>query len=102
MTAFMPVNKLYETELVVAFYHPKPSHNIHILIVPKQAIENFLALSPDHKPVIQDVIATAQHLVRELQLTEKGYRLVVNGGPYQDVQQLHYHLISDEKNRNFI
>jgi hypothetical protein len=33
--------------------------------------------------------------VRELALEAKGFRLTVNGGAYQDVAQVHWHLISD-------
>lgn len=97
MTALMPVNKLYETKLVLAFYHPKPAYNTHILIVPKRAIKSFTDLSEADLPVVNDVITTAQHLVQELQLAEKGYRLLVNGGAYQDVKQIHFHLVSDHQ-----
>jgi len=97
MTTIMPVNKLYETKLVLAFYHPKPAHSTHILIVPKRAIKSFADLSETDLPVVNDVIITAQHLVQELQLAEKGYRLLVNGGAYQDVKQIHFHLVSDHQ-----
>ena len=35
-------------------------------------------------------------LVQDLELAERGYRLIVNGGAYQDVKQLHFHLISEQ------
>jgi diadenosine tetraphosphate (Ap4A) HIT family hydrolase len=41
------------------------------------------------------IIRVAQELVAELGLLETGYRLIVNGGAYQDVGQMHYHLTSD-------
>jgi histidine triad (HIT) family protein len=96
MTAFMPLDKLRDTELVVAFYHPKPSYKIHILIVPKREIASFTSLQPADFPVLHEIVRVAQELVAELGLLEKGYRLIVNGGAYQDVAQMHYHLISDE------
>ena len=34
-------------------------------------------------------------LVAELQLEKRGYRLIANGGAYQDVPHLHFHLVSD-------
>ena len=95
MNFLIPVDRLYETERVVAFYHPKPSHQTHILIVPKHKIRSLLALTETDISIVQDVIFTAQHLVRELELEEGGFRLVVNGGAYQDVMQVHWHLISD-------
>ena len=96
MTALLPVNKLYETDAAVAFYHPRPSYPLHILIVPKRAIGSLLDVTEADMYVLKDVVAVAQHLVRELRLKETGYRLMVNGGPYQDVGQIHFHLISGE------
>ena len=95
MNFLIPVDRLYETERVVAFYHPKPGHQTHILIVPKHKIRSLLALTETDISIVQDVIFTAQHLVKELELEEGGFRLVVNGGAYQDVMQVHWHLISD-------
>jgi histidine triad (HIT) family protein len=94
MTPLLPVNKLYETDGVVAFYHPRPSYPLHILIVPKRAIRSFLHLTEADTPLLKDITTVAQYLVRELGLQETGYRLMVNGGPYQDVGQIHFHLIS--------
>lgn len=92
--ALLPLDRLYETERVVAFRHPRPAHPVHILIVPKQAIPHLLALGEADIPILWDVLRAVQHLVRALRL-EAGYRLVANGGQYQDVRQLHFHLVSD-------
>jgi histidine triad (HIT) family protein len=96
LSAFIPVDKLYETEWVVAFRHPKPSYPTHILIVPKRQIQSLSALTEADLPVLGEVVKTAQHLARTLALEEKGFRLIVNGGAYQDVMQIHWHLVSGE------
>ncbi|GAB4422785.1 MAG: histidine triad nucleotide-binding protein [Anaerolineae bacterium] len=100
MSFLIPVDRLYETERVVAFRHPKPGHPTHILIVPKQKIRSLLALTELDAPILQEVVLAAQHLVAELGLEAGGFRLVVNGGAYQDVMQIHWHLISDERSRH--
>jgi diadenosine tetraphosphate (Ap4A) HIT family hydrolase len=38
-----------------------------------------------------------QSLAIEMRLEAKGYRLIANGGGYQDVPQLHFHLIGGSK-----
>lgn len=96
LSAFIPVDKLYETEWVVAFRHPKPSYPTHILIVPKRQIQSLLALAEADLPVLGEVVKAAQHLARTLALEERGFRLIVNGGAYQDVMQIHWHLVSGE------
>lgn len=93
MSDLMPLNKIYETDLIIAFDHPRPDHATHSLIVPKAKVESFIELKD--KDIQHEIISSAQYLVEQLGLTEIGYRLIVNGGEYQDVKQLHFHLISD-------
>ena len=94
MSSIMPIDKLYETDHVVAFYHPKPSHPVHVLIVPKKAIKSLMAFEDTDARYVLEVISAAQHIVKLLKLEESGYRLIVNGGRYQDVKQVHFHLVS--------
>ena len=92
----LPVKRLRETDTLVAFYHPKPNYPVHILLMPKLELPNFQALDTNHTAFLADVVSTAQSLVEEFGLAEKGYRLIVNGGEYQDFPHLHFHLISGE------
>ena len=85
-----------ETESLTCFYHPRPDYPIHILLVPKEEVHDLLELDPEGSKFLQDVFATVRTLVVDLNLQEKGYRLVVNGGEYQEFPQLHFHLISGE------
>jgi histidine triad (HIT) family protein len=95
MSYVLPVNRLRETETLIAFPHPHPSHPTHILLVPKRAYASLAALPVDDTAFLRDLFATVQDLVRELGLEEGGYRLLVNGGAYQDVPHLHFHLVAD-------
>lgn len=94
MSFLLPVQRLRETETLIAFYHPQPSYPIHILIVPKKALAGVPALSPADNDFLLDLFQTVQSLVNELQLEKPGYRLIVNGGVYQQFPHLHFHLIS--------
>lgn len=40
MSFAIPVERLHETLTLLAFYHPKPSYAVHILLVPKRSIPN--------------------------------------------------------------
>ena len=94
MSFLIPVKRLYETETMLAFYHPQPSYAVHILLVPKKAVANLMELDPSDDIFLADLYRITQKLVSEMNLAEVGYRLLVNGGEYQDVPQLHFHLIS--------
>ena len=94
MSNFIPNQVISETDSLICFYHPQPDYPIHILLVPKEEIRDLMHLDPGDDEFISDVFTTVRTLVAELNLEEQGYRLVVNGGDYQDFPQLHFHLIS--------
>jgi histidine triad (HIT) family protein len=94
----IPVKRLRETNSLLAFHHPQPSYPIHILIVPKRPYSDLLALETADTIFLIDLFQVVQSLVREFHLEQSGYRLITNGGTYQDVPHLHFHLVSGEKN----
>ncbi len=94
MSFIIPTQRLRETATLVAFFHPQPNYPVHILIVPKKAISSLSEITPADGPFLGDLFACVRELVRELQLDECGYRLIANGGNFQDIAQLHFHLIA--------
>jgi histidine triad (HIT) family protein len=100
-SGLLPIRRRYESKRVLAFDHPRPSYPVHILIVPKKAICGFEDLGKADLAIVADTFAAAQLLVEDLELAGRGYRLIVNGGAYQDVKQLHFHLISEHVNKDF-
>ncbi len=77
----------------MAFYHPQPSYAFHVLLLPKKAMASLAEFDPADTAFLADLFSTVQSLVREFHLP--AYRLIVNGGDYQDFPQLHFHLVSD-------
>jgi histidine triad (HIT) family protein len=94
MSFVIPVKRLRETPALVAFQHPNPSYPVHILLVPKRDYQSLLDVPALDSDFLRDLFETAQTLVREFGLEQAGYRMVVNGGPNQDIPILHFHLIS--------
>jgi histidine triad (HIT) family protein len=92
MSFAIPIKRLRETNSLLAFNHPQPSYPVHILIIPRKAYRSLIDLPPGD-PFLPDLISVTQSLVRELNLDESGYRLIANGGAYQDVPVLHFHLV---------
>jgi histidine triad (HIT) family protein len=94
MSFLIPVQRLRETASLLAFYHPQPSYPVHILIVPKRAIASLLEITPADQQFLVDLFTCVRELVQELHLDQQGYRLIANGGDFQDIPQLHFHLIA--------
>ena len=95
MSFALPVERLRETETLLAFHHPRPSHAVHILVVPKEPFGSLMEMPPEAGGFLTDLLETVQLLVVELGLEDRGYRLIVNGGAYQEVPLLHVHLVAD-------
>jgi len=92
MSFIIPVKRLRETDTLLAFYHPKPSYPFHVILVPKKEIAALTDLDPNDSAFLRDLFSAVQSLVNEFNLT--AYRLIVNGGEFQDFPHLHFHLIS--------
>jgi histidine triad (HIT) family protein len=93
MSFVIPVKRLRETKTLMAFHHPKPSYAFHVLLVPKKSVSSLKEFDSSDTKFLSDLYSTVQSLVDEFQLA--AYRLIVNGGDYQDFPQLHFHLVSD-------
>ena len=92
----LPVHRLNETDTLLVFHHPQPSYALHILLVPKKAIASLMELGSEDKSLLIEIIQTVQKLVTEYGLSKTGYRVIVNGGEYQDIPYLHFHLVTDK------
>lgn len=92
----IPGEKLIENETLVAFHHPAPSYPLHILIVPKARFRSLDDLPSSDLAFESHLFSAVKELVRTFSLRECGYRLIVNGGPFQDIDHLHFHLISND------
>jgi histidine triad (HIT) family protein len=95
-SAAVPGEKLADTDSLLAFPHPSPSYPLHILIVPKEKFSSLKDLPSDEGTFEADLFSTVNDLVEKFSLEEGGYRLIVNGGSAQEVNHLHFHLISED------
>jgi histidine triad (HIT) family protein len=92
MSFVLPVRRLRETETLMAFHHPKPAYQFHVLLVPKKAVASLMEFDPTDTTFLTDLYSAVQSLVDEFQLP--AWRLIVNSGEYQDFPHLHFHLVS--------
>lgn len=86
----IPKDFKYEDEDILAFEDINPIAPIHLVIIPKKHIEDFLEFN-DEKIQLA-IINAIKKLIEKTGLKTQGYRIVVNGGGAQDVFHLHFHL----------
>lgn len=82
---------LYEDEDVVVFPDINPIKPIHLLIIPKQHIADFVEVGDPQ--LFSKILTVVQNMVAREGLKDKGFRIVINGGGAQMVPHLHIHLL---------
>ncbi len=87
----IPKDFAYEDTEVMAFADIDPIKEIHILIVPKKHIKDFIDIKDEG--LMTKLKNVGQKIIKEQKLEAKGYRIVVNGGGAQIIDHLHLHII---------
>lgn len=91
----IPVDKLYEDEMLIAIKDINPQSPVHILLIPKLHIPTSLDITQEHKDMIFKIISVANNLAKATNISNHGFRIVLNcleqGG--QSVFHLHFHLL---------
>ena len=61
----IPRKRLYETPNLLAFFHPKPSHAFHVVLLPREPVRSLAEMEP-RAPFLGDLVTCVQLLVREI------------------------------------
>lgn len=92
----VPAKIVHEDNDLLAFHDVDPQAPVHILVIPKRAIETLNDLSDDDAELVGRLVLAARRIAADLGLAEDGYRLVFNcnrdGG--QSVDHIHLHLLA--------
>ena len=87
------VEKVFETENVLAYHHTRPFWETHIVVIPKTHVDNLLTAENELLIELLDVVRKVAADV----LNDKGAaRVLTNLGQYQDSKHLHFHVNSGE------
>lgn len=91
----LPATIVYEDDLVIAFRDIAPQAPVHILIVPKKPIPTLNDATDDDRELLGHILLVAKQIAAAEQLSERGYRLVINTNAEagQTVFHLHCHLL---------
>lgn len=94
LNAKIDVKKEIETDTILAFHHTKPAWSFHIVIVPKGHVQKLTDLQ--NTSIVQDIFMAAREIIQRYKLNETNYKIITNGGTFQDSRHLHFHLVSGE------
>lgn len=90
---------VYTDEQVTAFRDRQPAAPVHILIVPNRHITSLNRISDEDEGLLGHMLIVARRLAEQTQISQDGYRLILNTGPDagQSVFHLHIHLMGGRR-----
>lgn len=91
----IPADILYEDDDILAFKDIHPLAPVHVLIIPKREIPTINDLQDDDALLVGRMILVARNIARDLNISEKGYKLLFRTGRDggQEIPHIHLHLI---------
>jgi histidine triad (HIT) family protein len=90
-----PAKIVYEDDQVVAIEDIRPQAPVHLLVMPRKHVPTLKDAESGDEPMMGHLFTVVAQLARERQLEARGYRAVINNGPWagQTVCHLHVHVL---------
>lgn len=91
----LPAKFLYEDDEVMAFPDIHPLAPVHVIIVPKKCIISIAEMEDGDERIVGKMFRVARDVARDLNISEKGYKLLFRVGPHggREIPHLHLHLL---------
>ncbi len=93
----IPVERLYDDEICLAFRDIAPVAPVHLLVIPKVPVQSLGHVSPEHDGMLGHLLRVAGELGR--QHCPEGFRVMTNAGADggQTVGHLHLHVLGGRR-----
>lgn len=95
----IPVDTVFEDDLVFAIRDINPRAPVHVLVIPKQHIQHVQHLTPEHGEVLARIYHAANEVAKREGVYESGYRCAFNvlGDSGMTIHHLHLHVVGGRK-----
>ena len=90
----IPSKKVYEDDLIFAFYDIAPQAPVHVLVIPKLHIPSMDGVNAQNAPTVAHLLTKIPEIAASLGLSG-GYRVISNCGAHacQSGPHLHFHIL---------
>ncbi len=86
------VNRVLETERVLAYHHTRPYWPVHIVVIPKLHVASLLTLEASDDELLVELIGVVRQVAARMVAEHGACRVLTNLGRYQDSKHLHWHV----------
>ena len=91
------IERVVETDTVLAYHHTKPFWPLHIVVIPKTHVGSLLTI--DDEGLLLELLNVTKQVAATVVDEHGAARVLTNLGRYQDSKHLHFHVISGEQLR---
>lgn len=88
------VEKVFETDNVLAYHHTRPFYPVHIVVIPKRHIASLLTLEATDDSLLLEMLSVVRRVAAQVVSEHGACRVLTNLGKYQDSKHLHWHVAS--------
>ncbi|WP_240794233.1 HIT domain-containing protein [Bacillus sp. BHET2] len=88
------VNKVLDTENVLAYHHTRPFYPVHIVAIPKKHIPSFLHLEESDDGLLLELLRVIREVAATVTEENGACKVITNIGDYQDSKHLHFHIVA--------
>ncbi len=88
------VNKVLDTENVLAYHHTRPFYPVHIVAIPKKHISSLLHLEESDDGILLELLRVIREVAAMVTEENGACKVITNIGDYQDSKHLHFHIVS--------
>ncbi|WP_175987388.1 HIT family protein [Bacillus sp. Marseille-Q1617] len=88
------VNRVVETDNVLAYHHTRPFYPVHIVTIPKRHISSLITLEDCDNELLLELMGVIRKVAAWVTEEHGACRVITNLGNYQDSKHLHWHIVS--------
>jgi histidine triad (HIT) family protein len=92
LSGLTKVERMVETNDVLAYHHTRPFWPVHIVIIPKRHIGSLLTIDEEDSTILLEMLSIVKEVAREIVAKYGACRVLTNLGEYQDSKHLHWHV----------
>lgn len=94
------INRVMETERVLAFHHTRPAYPVHILVVPKEHVPSLIDLGDSGPELFAEVMDVVARVAAQVKEEHGAASVTTNVGTYQESRHLHWHVYHRGEHRD--
>lgn len=90
----LEVDRVYEDERVLAFHHPRPSSEVHVVVIPKAHVPSLLDRSAIDGALLESMLRAIQTAATSLGLDDgRGFYVRANAAAPGVTPHMHWHVL---------